>query len=520
MRFKRVPRNFKLSDIGEPIMYLIDDNWDDFSFRTTFKSVVYDEENKRHDLGILKIGCIGQDESRTEIDESFSVLKDNYFSLGQSVDYYLGVRTLSKALQTKILSGLNDVVYNADLLLKVSNERVMTYSLLRDVSLSTVKNQFRRLIDGGDILTEYHFGFVSGNAKSTMDLDFHVNPEANPPTNIHVIIGSNGVGKTSLLNHMIESVLKIKKINTKHSQFYLTDEDDDKTKINDINEIFSGVVSVAFSAFDPFTPLPEEKDKTKSVKYSYIGLKRVNNIGGKIGTHKSKRMLENEFAESLYSCCKKEKSNRWLRSIRILESDVLLKDHNFGDLIDLYTQMDVSDSDEDTFKRNCRNKFRKLSSGHAITMLTITKLVEVLEEKTLVLMDEPESHLHPPLLSSFIRAVSELLIYKNGVAIIATHSPIILQEVPKVCVWKIKRFGEISKAERPQKETFGENVGLLTSDIFGLEVTESGFHTLLNNEIRSNPGASYKKILRKFDGQLGSEAKMILQGLLYSEGEN
>lgn len=166
-----------------------------------------------------------------------------------------------------------------------------------------------------------------------MDLDFHVIPEANPPTNIHVIIGSNGVGKTSLLNHMIESVLKIKKINTKHSQFYLTDEDDDKTKINDINEIFSGVVSVAFSAFDPFTPLPEEKDKTKSVKYSYIGLKRVNNIGGKIGTHKSKRMLENEFAESLYSCCKKEKSNSWLRSIHILESDVLLKDHNFGDLI-------------------------------------------------------------------------------------------------------------------------------------------------------------------------------------------
>ncbi|WP_449542690.1 AAA family ATPase [Enterobacter ludwigii] len=518
MKFKRVPRNYTLSYVGEPVMYLIDDNWDDFSFRTTFKAVVFDERKERHDLGMIKIGCIGQEESRTEIDENFSELKDNYFSLGQSVDYYLGLKKLNKALQTEVLIGLKDVVYDRELFSKVSIEKVMTYSLLRDVSLSIVKSQFRRLIEGGDLLTEYHFGFNSVNSKNTIDLDFHVIPDSNPPTNIHVVIGSNGVGKTSLLNHMIESVLTNQKTNKKHSQFYLIDEED-KAKIDNINEIFSGVVSVAFSAFDPFTPLPEEKDKTKSVKYSYIGLKRVNNIGGKIGTHKSKRMLENEFAESLYSCCRKEKAESWLRSIHILESDVLLKDHSFGDLIELYSQMDINDGSEDTFKRNCRNRFRKLSSGHAITMLTITKLVEVLEEKTLVLMDEPESHLHPPLLSSFIRAISELLIYKNGVAIIATHSPIILQEVPKACVWKIKRFGEISKAERPQKETFGENVGLLTNDIFGLEVTESGFHTLLNNEIRSNPGASYKKILRIFDGQLGSEAKMILQGLLYLEGD-
>ncbi len=40
-----------------------------------------------------------------------------------------------------------------------------------------------------------------------------------------------------------------------------------------------------------------------------------------------------------------------------------------------------------------------MSSGHAIVLLTVTKLVARVEEKTLVLIDEPESHLHPPLLS-------------------------------------------------------------------------------------------------------------------------
>lgn len=60
--------------------------------------------------------------------------------------------------------------------------------------------------------------------------------------------------------------------------------------------------------------------------------------------------------------------------------------------------------------------------------------------KTLVLIDEPESHLHPPLLSAFIRALSDLLLDRNGLSIIATHSPVVLQEVPKRCVWKINRF--------------------------------------------------------------------------------
>lgn len=49
-----------------------------------------------------------------------------------------------------------------------------------------------------------------------------------------------------------------------------------------------------------------------------------------------------------------------------------------------------------------------------------------------MLIDEPEGHLHPPLLSAFVRALSELLVNRNGVAIIATHSPVVLQEVPRL----------------------------------------------------------------------------------------
>ena len=130
----------------------------------------------------------------------------------------------------------------------------------------------------------------------------------------------------------------------------------------------------------------------------------------------------------------KVKIDRLKKSLEILESDPIFKHAQIHEIID------INMSEEERYKKKQFYK-TKLSSGHGIILLTITKLVETIEEKTLVLLDEPETHLHPPLVSSFIRCLSELLMSTNAVAIIATHSPIILQEVPKNCVWILDRSG-------------------------------------------------------------------------------
>ena len=41
-------------------------------------------------------------------------------------------------------------------------------------------------------------------------MEFSVEPESEPPTNIHVLIGRNGVGKTYLLNHMTRALVQVK----------------------------------------------------------------------------------------------------------------------------------------------------------------------------------------------------------------------------------------------------------------------------------------------------------------------
>ena len=132
----------------------------------------------------------------------------------------------------------------------------------------------------------------------------------------------------------------------------------------------------------------------------------------------------------------------------------------------------------------------------------------------MVLIDEPESHLHPPLLSAFTRALSDLLVSRNAVAIVATHSPVVLQEVPKSCVSILRRTRLISKVDRPERETFAENVGVLTREVFGLEVSKSGFHNVLADSVVN--GYSYEQIESEYDEQLGFEGKAILRAMIAS----
>ncbi|MHB6911298.1 AAA family ATPase [Streptomyces sp. DB-54] len=161
--------------------------------------------------------------------------------------------------------------------------------------------------------------------------------------------------------------------------------------------------------------------------------------------------------------------------------------------------------------------FRGLSSGHKIVLLTMTRLVEHVDELTLVIIDEPEAHLHPPLLAAFMRALSDLLSDRNGLAIVATHAPVVLQEIPAHCVWKLRRYGRHLGVEQPRIETYGENVGLLTHEVFGLEVAEAGFLHELRRLVED--GYSYEAVLNRFSQRLGGEARLVLSALISMRDE-
>lgn len=505
--FKVLASTESIPTSGKSQAFLLTDNWDDwFKYNTQYYLVIFDESGKRHRIGDLKVGqfLMTDGQCRPNIPESFEVLSADFFSLGQDASYYESLNDLGAETRDQILRALKDVALDHELFLRALKEKVTGISLLRSVSKSTVTGQFSRLANGGARLSRYEFFYTAPSLMKSkqppLKLSFSVEPGAMPPSNIHVLIGRNGVGKTHLLNNMSHSLSDKKPDYEKFGAFTGVFEDVS-------NDMFASLVSVTFSAFDPFEPLPNRRDRAEGLPCAYVGLKKIGvDKDGKRPSPKSPEGLSREFSASVVVCSQGARRIRWRQALKMLETDPI-----FG-AIDVATLAEDIYIDEEERKLTAKQLFGKLSSGHKIVLLTITRLVETVEERTLVILDEPEAHLHPPLLSAFVRALSDLLVNRNGVAIIATHSPVILQEVPSHCVWKIRRDGRILQAERPEFQTFGENVGVLTREVFGLEVTDSGFHKLLREAI--DEGDEFEDIVDKFNEQLGGEARALIRALL------
>lgn len=512
--------------------FLIRDNWNDwYEWYTMLTLVVIDSAGHAQTAGSVKIGQFGmkpkaQGQGKTILPQEFESLDESYFSLGQSEDYYQTIYKLNNPLRSQILSGLRDAAADLALFERALNEPVMQNSLLRSLSETRVRGKFNRLANGNASLTKFDFEYEYPKLDNTQIplIKFEVIPESSPPTNIHVIIGRNGVGKTRLLQQMSLALLSEQGQTEELGTFRSLDTGllaslrGAKPVANDT--VFGNLVSVTFSAFDPFEPLESNnKEHPLALPYSYIGLKgskvtlpvavelllkRPERRAESAGRSKNLGEVVLDFVDSAVKCRFSIKVERWRRALVSLETDPLFKEAAVTEL--------ASIEDESELRVSAEKLYKRLSSGHKIVLLTITRLVEFVEEKTLVLLDEPEAHLHPPLLSAFIRGLSDLLIQRNGVAIIATHSPVVLQEVPQKCAWILRRAGKEVRAERPEIETFGENVGILTREIFGLEVAKSGFHKMLEEAI--NSGLDYDAVLQKFHNQLGVEARAIIRGLV------
>jgi len=509
MRFRVLPVGQKPPDIKRERVYLLSDNWNDwFKYQTQYTLIYVNGDGEHHTIGDVKIGQFGmtRDQGRPNLPSRFEVLDEIFYSLGQDDSYYENLNKVGDHVRDSILFALRDIAANLDLFERSLKEDVTGVSLLRYVSPATVRGQFHRLAQGGLRLSQYHFHYIAPKPP-TKDiprsfLSFDVVPDSQPPTNIHVLIGRNGVGKTTLLHQMTRALVETDATQD-GAGYFETGED-----FLDDSDFFSNLVSVTFSAFDPFEPLSSPQNKSTGLQYSYIGLKRIRTgSGDRPLAPKTHTRLAYEFSMSVNSCIQGARFGRWRRALEMLEADPIFKDEEITSIAD-------EESEDEELKMRASSIFSGLSSGHKIVLLTITRLVETVEERSLVLFDEPEAHLHPPLLSAFVRALSDLLINRNGVAIIATHSPVVLQEVPQHCVWKIRRNGQRLDIERPEIETFGENVGILTREVFGLEVTQSGFHRLIRNAVEN--ANDYNDIISQFDENLGGEARAIARALIAS----
>ena len=420
------------------------------------------------------------------------VLPKSIISIG-GVHYYRRLKEIK--IRSSILLSLNDYPYN---MIKIDDHQLVSYMSLAYPDI----DRLRRLAKGEPELTNYKFQYVFPKRLSDVDpphIDFFVDSnDIWPSSNMQAIIGSNGCGKTTLLRNLVSTILYPEEESHGSVKF----SEAKKSRIPYVTE-FKYIIYVSYSTLDPYWSLLEQED-LKGKSFTFIGntghiLREPQNLTESF-YNTMERILDDE-----------DKRMYWEEIIGSLSSITQFRDFGIDSNVE-----GLSDTNE--VGQDFLRSFEYLSAGHKSVIYTLARLIDVVVEKTLVLIDEPEVHLHPPLLAGFVRALSKILVAKNGVGILATHSPVVLQEIPKKCIWVLQRAGDDVIIKHPTIETFGESLATITNTIFEYEITDTGYHSLLRDV--ANQCDTYEEALKKLNGQLGEEGRAVLLSLMMLKVKN
>lgn len=493
-----------------PLCKLEKNNWNDWGFLTTFYLKYYSKKDvDPFVFGSVKIGKAHMlqpehysDELETPVDSEFSFLGNEYFSLGNSSEYYTNFYKFGlkhKEERESILRSLRDIVFDNNIYMHNKNKPVMLNSLMRNSSVKTIKDVYSQALSTGhENLTPYNFSIKLKNEINDKKMNFNVSPDLLPQSNIHTLIGRNGVGKTNLFRSIIYNL----------SNF--NDSSDVSDESNVIEEFIgkeniSSVLALSYSIFD--TTLPRQ-DYQGEIPYRFIGFTKENNKNSDLQSEQSpEKFITTEFLKSVtYIRSHEFLHNLVAQCINTLNSDPVFEALN---VMNWFTKNN---------EEKLETLYSKLSSGHKIVLLSIFKIIISVEPNSIVLIDEPEQNLHPPLISSFVQAILTVLKKRNAMAIIATHSPVIVQECATESTWILNRSNDQLKISRPTIKTFGANVGEITYDVFDLEVDKSGYMSVINDVISTHN--SFDDIVKEFQDKLGNESSLRIASILYQNKMN
>jgi predicted ATPase len=502
----------------DTLFALQQDNWNDYSFHTLYH-LYYRKSGVVPDavyVGPVKILRRGQtDKDPIMIQEPFEFLSGEFVSLGNSLEYYQRLNEIPSEDRNAILDALNDAVVHPELIARFQNEPGWETSILRGISdwrpylvdaQILVEGNFSALPD-----IEQSFGYTLADSEETVHFDFSAPKPASYfgpyrslgpqhkntllPERIIVLIGRNGSGKSTLLSRIAHLA-------------FASPSDRATKRLKSLGQLsppsigFMRVITISYSAFDSFVvPGVAARDIEQTTKdigsgesrFVFCGLRDLvaeghadveaanrqfgadATMSGEVLVErrtstrlKSVETLAHEFSELIARIEQAGSTALLLSALRPLTADP-----SFAELQGQIT--DLIGSAESRVPL-----FLSWSTGHKIALHVIVQLVASARPRSLVLFDEPEAHLHPPLMAALMHAVRVVLTEVNAFCLVATHSPVLLQETLAQHVRIVRRVGQIVEIKTPSLETFGENLGILTYDSFGLTSRSTDFHEALD----------------------------------------
>jgi len=442
-------------NINYPCLILYYNDWNDYGHRTAFDSFFYINKNKSINLWRIKI--LDKNNNRiTIIPSTFSKLPDNFCSIFNGEEWLNKLDSELIDYKQSILLWLREVWYyeNINILSEFKSIEWFSYSLLREsFPHFRIKN-----------LEKVIANFWIKNQFWNIFFDFE---NKNLPNRINILIWKNWCWKTTLLSNICKEIIEYAKIKR-----------NDKKILN--RPSFSQVIQISYSIFDDFYK-PKTLANTNNIqesKYIYCWIRDEENEVSILN-------LQKKLSESLKIISKKEKTS-----------------------IYSYLLNDLLESDKIDFNK-IEGEFIKYSSGQKILIVILAQIISNIDENSLLLFDEPETHLHPNMIFKLIKVLYQLLDDNNSYLIIATHSPIILQQIPAKYVNVLEEWW--NRKLNNTHECFWENFSEITKEIFWNYESKEILYKEIFKDLSKNK--TEEEILEFFDWKLSINARIYLKAI-------
>lgn len=436
--------------------------WDDYNNKTSFYLYHY-LDGIGTSFGSVKIMSKENPTTIDIIPTDFYLLPPEYCSLGQSDGYYIGLKNMFPNNYEDILFAIGDTALFHTKLEEFEHTKGFKDSLTRDDDAERTLRLIKHKLDNRDLsqLFKFDYSFKPKYSNESISVHFDFNNNEILADRIYAIIGKNGTGKTQLLTSL---PINISQNNLEYFEPNVP--------------IFSKMITVSYSIFDRFK-IPR---KTSKFNYVYCGLKNEN---GEILTE---RQLVMRFHRTWKKIESLERINKW-RTILLnfIEPEILNEILTKREKITSYhNRYEVSISGFNKVKDF-------LSSGQNILLYIISEITANIRFDSLLLYDEPETHLHPNAISQLINTIYELVEEFQSFCIIGTHSPLIVQELLSKNVYVMERTGNVPDIRRIGIESFGENLTTLTEDVFGNKEIPKQYKRIIDEQIEN--GKKYDEIV-------------------------
>jgi predicted ATPase len=461
------------SEVTFPCVFLIKDDWDDSSWKTT---CVFRYYNGFAELLVeSSIKILQKNSLRTILPPSpFEKLSSDYISMGQESDYYDELLKLGENVYSEILQGLNDALFEGlyDRLDPDFEEGFET-SLLRFSEAQKIFSEghaiFRKKVERAKVFAFQFQSFLEG-AELPHIVDFDFTPNKTGLNRIVVLIGKNGTGKTRVLANLANAMSGLKK--------------DENNIFLPKKPSFSRVIAISYSVFDNFI---RPKEGTSRFSYKYCGIREQKDL-----------LTREEMKQRFKIALEETDKDGRLATLRAILQTLL------GESVDtrMLCNYNLKESEQ---------QFEALSSGQNILALALSQVVAYITPESLILYDEPELYLHPDAISALARALNEILEEFDSYAVVATHSPILLQETPSRNVRVFRRFGNVPAVSNLGIESFGENLTVITDEVFETNTDKNNYREHFRSLIEA--GFDERQINSSFNNKLSFNAQTFLVSL-------